>query len=189
MAVADDRQRRGNDAGSRRVHLLKPATYMNNSGAAVRALLDYYKLAPTAPRAQVANEDHDVNGRKKKDDKDDNRHRDNALLVVVDDVALPFGTVRLRARGSDGGHNGLKSVERALKTREYARLRVGVGGASASDMARYVLDEFTSRERARLDDIVIDCMRVIDEWVRCDDMARVMNFCNGALRKRDDGPP
>ncbi|MEK6612056.1 MAG: aminoacyl-tRNA hydrolase [Gemmatimonadota bacterium] len=86
----------------RRVRLLEPLTFMNRSGDA---------LAPYAHRPfwAVAND----------------------LLVVVDDVALPLGAWRFRTKGSAGGHNGLKSVEHALGTQEYARLRIGVGRADA----------------------------------------------------------
>ena len=79
------------------VRLLKPQTYMNASGPAVRAWLDWLKLAPAD------------------------------LLVIVDDFALALGEVRLRASGSHGGHNGLRSIEEALGSRDYARLRVGIG--------------------------------------------------------------
>ncbi|MEG1884949.1 MAG: aminoacyl-tRNA hydrolase [Alistipes sp.] len=78
--------------------LLKPSTYMNLSGKAVRYWLDAEKIA-----------------------------REN-LLVVVDDIALPFGTLRLRPKGSAGGHNGLKSITELLETEEYARMRFGIGG-------------------------------------------------------------
>ncbi|NIP81136.1 MAG: aminoacyl-tRNA hydrolase, partial [Gemmatimonadetes bacterium] len=86
------------DVGGERVLLLKPVTFMNRSGAALAPLLGESALDIT--------ED---------------------LLVVVDDVALDVGRLRLRPSGSPGGHNGLKSVETVLGTREYARLRIGVG--------------------------------------------------------------
>jgi peptidyl-tRNA hydrolase, PTH1 family len=102
------------------VHLVLPATYMNESGVAVRSYLDFYKLGP----------------------KD--------LVVVSDDIALPFGTMRLRAQGSAGGHNGLKSVEAHLQTRDYARLRMGIGRDDRADLADYVLDRFTREESEQL---------------------------------------
>jgi len=82
--------------GGGKVLLLKPATYMNLSGRSVQAAMAFYQLAPAD------------------------------VLVVLDDLALPAGKIRLRPGGSDGGHNGLKDIERALGTSQYPRLRVGV---------------------------------------------------------------
>lgn len=101
----------GRRAG-REVRLLKPLTYVNRSGQALEELLD-------APGFRVEED----------------------LLVLVDDVALPPGTIRVRARGSTGGHNGLASVEAAAGTRTYARLRIGVGRPEDEriDLADWVL--------------------------------------------------
>jgi PTH1 family peptidyl-tRNA hydrolase len=100
------------------VWLIKPLTYMNRSGIAVRALLEYASL----------DLEHDV-------------------LVVVDDVALEPGRPRFRARGSAGNHNGLQSIEDVLGTREYARLRIGVGAPPAGvELADWVLSEFGKPE-------------------------------------------
>ncbi|HEY0674565.1 MAG TPA: aminoacyl-tRNA hydrolase [Longimicrobiales bacterium] len=100
------------------VLLIKPLTYMNRSGAAVARLLLEPDFKPS--------ED---------------------LLVVVDDVALPVGKARMRARGSAGGHNGLKSVEAALRSQEYARLRIGVGASPPGvDLADWVLGPFERAE-------------------------------------------
>ncbi len=103
---------------NRSLVLLKPSTFMNLSGNAVRYWLQKEKI------------------------------EDGNLLVVVDDLALPFGTLRLKSKGSDAGHNGLKHVEQVLGTRQYARLRFGIG----SDFPRgaqvdYVLDEFSDEEK------------------------------------------
>src|SRR5262245_65747806 len=101
--------------------LVKPGTYVNRSGAAALAVLEADGLAP---------ED---------------------LLVVVDDVYLPFGRLRLRPGGSAGGHNGLLSIEAALQTQAYPRLRVGVGAPDASGkLAEHVLGEFEADEREAL---------------------------------------
>src|SRR5262245_33337007 len=101
--------------------LVKPGTYVNRSGAAARAVLEAYGLAP---------ED---------------------LLVVVDDVYLPFGRLRLRPGGSAGGHNGLLSIEAALQTQAYPRLRVGVGAPiGAGALAEHVLGDFDDEEREAL---------------------------------------
>jgi PTH1 family peptidyl-tRNA hydrolase len=129
------------------VLLIKPTTYMNRSGAAVGRLLLEPDFKPS--------ED---------------------LLILVDDVALPVGTARLRARGSAGGHNGLKSVEAALRSQDYARLRIGVGEKPAgSDLADWVLSEFDTDEEEetvralfpRLADTVATWLRAgVDEAIR-----------------------
>jgi PTH1 family peptidyl-tRNA hydrolase len=89
------------------------------------------------------------------------------LLVVVDDFALPLGTFRLRARGSSGGHNGLESVEAALDSREYARLRIGIGPLpeGVSDSADFVLEPFTGAERATLTDLLPTLGDAVECWI------------------------
>ncbi|MHB1311690.1 MAG: aminoacyl-tRNA hydrolase, partial [Gemmatimonadaceae bacterium] len=123
----------------RKVRLLEPRTYMNRSGDA---------LAPYVHRPfwSVRND----------------------LLVVVDDVALPLGTWRYRTKGSAGGHNGLRSIEQALGTQEYARLRVGVGpgevvpGAVLRD---FVLGEFGAEETAVVRAQLPALVAAVAEWV------------------------
>ena len=101
--------------------LLKPSTYMNLSGKAVRYWLEAAKV---------------------------DRER---LLVVSDDIALPFGTLRLRPKGSAGGHNGLKNIAELLGTEEFARMRFGVGGDfPRGHQVDYVLGEWTAEEREAL---------------------------------------
>ena len=101
--------------------LLKPTPYMNLSGLAVRYWLRKEKIP------------------------------DENLLVVVDDIALPFGTLRLKPKGSHGGHNGLKSIEETIGTQQYARLRFGVGNAfPAGRQIEHVLGEFDPEELAAM---------------------------------------
>ena len=101
--------------------LLKPSTYMNLSGKAVRYWLDTEKIP-------LEN-----------------------LLVVVDDIALPFGTLRMRPKGSDGGHNGLKNIDAMIGSSAYARMRFGIGGDFArGHQVDYVLGTWTDEERAAL---------------------------------------
>jgi PTH1 family peptidyl-tRNA hydrolase len=110
-----------------RVELVKPQTYMNLSGEAVACLL-------------------------KKHEPDE---AERSLIVVSDDLALPFGTIRLRARGSAGGHNGLKSIIAAIRTDEFIRLRIGIQpDHPVSDAKRFVLDEFPRSERAEVEKIL-----------------------------------
>ncbi len=104
--------------------LLKPSTYMNLSGKAVSYWLQ-------KERIPIEN-----------------------LLVVVDDIALPFGSLRLRGRGSDGGHNGLKDINAVLGSDGYARLRVGIGGDFPKGMqVDHVLGEWTAEEREALPEV------------------------------------
>lgn len=101
--------------------LLKPSTYMNLSGKAV----SYWMQAEKIPVENV--------------------------FVIVDDIALPFGTLRIRGKGSDGGHNGLKNIAELIGTTAYARLRFGVGGDFPKGMQiDYVLGEWTPEEKAAL---------------------------------------
>lgn len=123
-----------------RVRLLKPQTYMNLSGGALRPYLRREDFRP---------------------EKD--------LLIVVDEVALPVGRFRLRARGSAGGHNGLRSVEGALGGQEYARLRIGVGPPEdrrrEGDLADYVLDRMGKGERAVVTGLFPDLVATVETWI------------------------
>ncbi len=103
--------------------LLKPSTYMNLSGKAVRYWLEVEKIP-------VEN-----------------------LLVIVDDIALPFGTFRMRTKGSAGGHNGLKNISELLGTEAYSRIRFGIGGDFArGHQVDYVLGEWSTEEREAMRD-------------------------------------
>ncbi len=119
------------------VRLLKPTTYMNRSGDALRAL--------RSPNWDPASD----------------------LLVLVDDVALPPGRFRLRGAGTPGGHNGLKSIEAALRRQDYPRLRIGVGVKPPEyhDLADWVLGRFTPAEREALDEILDPMAEAVECWV------------------------
>jgi len=121
------------------VAVVKPQTFMNLSGAALHPLLAEPDFEPS---------------------------RD--LLVLVDDAAIPLGTYRVRARGSAGGHNGLKSVEATLRTREYARLRIGVGPVpeGVDDLADYVLAPFEPGEVAALEPLWPVMVDAVTCWAR-----------------------
>jgi PTH1 family peptidyl-tRNA hydrolase len=111
-----------------RVELVKPQTFMNLSGESVACLVARHELKKEAQRA---------------------------LIVISDDLALPFGRIRLRASGSAGGHNGLKSIIAALKTNEFIRLRIGISPEHpVSDTSRFVLDRFSRGERAEVEKIL-----------------------------------
>jgi PTH1 family peptidyl-tRNA hydrolase len=111
----------------RRVVLAQPLTYMNESGGPVRGLLDYHKL----PLDQ--------------------------LVVVHDELDLPFATVRLKRGGGEGGHNGLRSITRSAGTREYLRVRVGIGRPPGrQDPADFVLKDFSGTERKELELLIVE---------------------------------
>jgi PTH1 family peptidyl-tRNA hydrolase len=131
---------------------LLPFTFMNESGRVVRAAVDYYRVNP---------ED---------------------LLVIHDDIDLPFGRLRLQVGGGSGGHNGIRSVERALGTKEFSRLKVGIGRPPGSqDPADYVLRPFSKSERLDVDVIVGDAGDVVERWL--EDRERAQE--QAALRDRD----
>jgi len=112
--------------GGQSVLIAKPMSFMNDSGGPVAALLGYYKIPP------------------------------GALIVVHDELDLPFGAIRLKVGGGDNGHNGLRAVTRSLRTPEYNRVRVGVGRpAGRRDPADFLLSDFTSAEREELP-LVVD---------------------------------
>jgi PTH1 family peptidyl-tRNA hydrolase len=121
----------------RRVKLVKPQTYMNLSGEAVACLVARHKLDEPAEN----------------------------LIVVSDDLALPFGTIRIRARGSAGGHNGLKSIISQLDTNEFTRLRIGIQPEHPiNDSKRFVLDTFPRAARAEVEKVLersADALRAI----------------------------
>jgi PTH1 family peptidyl-tRNA hydrolase len=145
--------------GGLRVRLVKPQTYMNLSGAILKAYLRRESFSAAGD-----------------------------LLVVVDEVALPVGRFRLRAQGSAGGHNGLKSIEGAVGNQEYARLRVGVGPpddrARKGDLADYVLDRMGKRERQDVEALLPDLVGQIETWVS-EGAGKAMTAYN---RKQKAGP-
>jgi peptidyl-tRNA hydrolase, PTH1 family len=135
------------------VHLLLPTTYMNESGQATRKYLDFFKITPSQ------------------------------IVVICDDVAIEFGEMRLRASGSNGGHNGLKSVEAHIGTRDYARLRMGIGQKHPlQNLADYVLDRFTKDELQKLPDMMQQGVEVVKRLLK-EDITSVMHAVNTKNRK------
>ncbi|MCI9122862.1 MAG: aminoacyl-tRNA hydrolase [Eubacterium sp.] len=139
---------RGVIAGQK-VLLVKPQTYMNQSGEAVRALLDYYKLDP-----------------------------ESQLLVIYDDISLEPGNIRIRQKGSAGGHNGMKNIITHLGTQEFARIKIGVGQKPEGwDLADYVLGHFTKEERVTVMEAVAHALAAA-ELIITGDIAQAMNEYN-----------
>lgn len=142
--------------GEATVHLLLPLTYMNESGWAMRRYLDFYKLTA-----------------------DD-------VIVVTDDIALSYGEMRVRAVGSAGGHNGLKSIQAHLNSSHYLRLRMGIDKQKPEgqvdlqprgSLANYVLDKFSLDEIAALPSFVEGGVKILKRLIS-EDVAAVMNTVN-----------
>jgi PTH1 family peptidyl-tRNA hydrolase len=119
--------------GNGRFILVQPQTYMNDSGLAVREVVQWYK----APLSQV--------------------------LIVVDDLDIPYGEIRLRQRGSAGGHNGLKSIFQVLGTQDIPRLRLGIGRPRSATIS-HVLSKFSKDEEAELERIVAAAADNVELW-------------------------
>ena len=146
------------ELGSRAVQLLTPLTFMNLSGAALAAWRERHGL------------------------------ESGDLLVVADDVYLPFGSLRLRRSGSSGGHRGLESIEAELGGREYARLRIGVGAAQHSAALReHVLKEFEQEDEAAVDQVLELAAAAVECWVR-EGATAAMNRFNRRVPKEDSTP-
>jgi len=123
-------------AGPEKLLLLKPLTFMNVSGSAVQSAMAFYQLSPVD------------------------------LLIVLDDLALPCGKIRLRSGGSSGGHNGLRDIERVLGTEVYPRLRLGIDSAPLEMAGRdYVLGKFSPQQRSLIDPAVIRAADAIVTWI------------------------
>ena len=121
---------------SERLILLKPTTYMNLSGRSVQAAMSFYQLEPAD------------------------------LMIVLDELALPCGTIRIRGSGSDGGHNGLRDIQRALGTTQYPRMRVGIDPPPPPVAGRdYVLGRFTAEQRKAIEPALDRAAGAIVTWV------------------------
>ena len=152
-------------SGSDRLRLLMPKTYMNESGRSIRAALDWFDLGI------------------------------NQLIVLVDDMDLPLGRLRLRARGGAGGHNGLKSTIQHLGTEEFARLRIGIGAPGRNPEERrartvsHVLGQFNRAEEPLLQDVLREVLSGLDRIQR-QGLDRAGNSINGVnLAPADETDP
>lgn len=130
------------------VLLVQPQTYMNESGKSVRALKDYYKI------------------------------EDDSIIIICDDINLDVGTIRVRAKGSAGGHNGLKSIISHIGTDTFARLRIGVGDRDGGDLVHHVLGRFSKEDDAKFRDIFALCDKAVTAFVT-DGVDKAMNQVNG----------
>ena len=137
--------------GERRLIFCEPQTYMNLSGEAVGALAEFYRIPTTN------------------------------ILVAVDDADLPFGDIRLRKSGSSGGHHGLESIEQHLGTRDFARLRIGIGRRDGGrEITDYVLGQFSPSENELLEKILERGANQIECWLS-EGIVKAMSKFNGAV--------
>lgn len=137
-----------------KVLLVKPMTFMNLSGESIRPLVDYYKTDIT-----------------------------QELIVISDDINLPAGQIRIRKKGSAGGHNGLKNIIAQLGSEEFQRIRIGVGGKPENyDLADYVLGHFSREEKSVLDKAVLMAVEAA-EIMLAKETDRAMNEFNRKAEK------
>jgi PTH1 family peptidyl-tRNA hydrolase len=133
-----------------KILLVKPETFMNLSGRCVREVMNFYQVA-------VAD-----------------------LLVVCDDINLPLGRLRVRARGSDGGQKGLRDIQNHLGTADYARLRIGIDSPGEADAADYVLSRFRPSEKPVMEEAIAGAAEAVMYWVR--------NGVEACMNKYNAGP-
>ena len=144
--------------GEHDVDLVQPLTFMNLSGEAVGQLLRYFKIGIPD------------------------------LLVISDDVTLPIGRLRVREGGSEGGHNGLRSIQQHLGTADYGRLRVGVGrGDTRRDLADHVLARFEPAEAPGVEEAIARAADAAEMWVS-EGVAKAMNTFNRAVDRTNAQP-
>ncbi len=122
--------------GTEKVLLVKPLTYMNLSGKAVQPLMHWYKL-----------------------DLED-------MMVVYDDMDLPMGSLRIRASGGTGGHKGIASISERLASKNFARMRIGIGRPEVGETTAWVLGKFSNDEKEQIQIVVKNAADALDKWVK-----------------------
>lgn len=143
--------------GGQKVLLAKPQTYMNNSGQSIRALADYYRLSPVSD-----------------------------IIILSDEINLPPGMIRIRKKGSAGGHNGLKSIISHLGTQDFARIRIGVGDASdKGEMISHVLGHFNRADKVLMKEAYDKCVDAVAKIVS-GDIDTAMNLYNTKVNAQDE---
>lgn len=135
--------------GAKKVRLLKPLTYMNRSGQSVRAVTDWYKISA------------------------------QSVLVIYDDMDLPVGRLRMRLTGSAGGHNGMKSIISHLGSKDFPRLRIGIGKSDEKkSTVNHVLGKFAPQEILSIDEVMYASIKAIELSLK-EGMEQSMNRYNG----------
>lgn len=131
-----------------KVIFMKPQRYINLSGETIKEFLDYFKI-----------------------DIDD-------ILIISDDLDMEIGTYKLKPKGSSGGHNGLKNIEKHLETDEYKRLKIGISNNKNIDTRDYVLGGFTKEEKYIIDTVIVRANDIIIDYIKTD-FLNLMNKYNG----------
>lgn len=140
--------------GGQRVILMKPLSFMNLSGGPVQEMANYFKIDP-----------------------------ETELIVVYDDIDLEPGQIRIRKKGSAGGHNGMKDIIRRLGTENFVRVKIGVGAKPAGwDLADHVLSRFTDIDRKVVDEAIVRAAEAVEMILR-DGVDAAMNRYNGKMSK------
>ncbi len=136
--------------------LIKPTTYMNNSGVAAADFANFYHIPP---------ED---------------------VLVIQDDMDLPVGTLRIRRKGSSGGHNGLKSIERALGSQAYPRIKVGIGHPVHQEQAviSHVLHPFQGEDKEKIQEAIAQAADAVEAWMKGTEVGELMQQFNKKASKK-----
>lgn len=136
--------------------LIKPTTYMNNSGVAAADFANFYHIPP---------ED---------------------VLVIQDDMDLPVGTLRIRRKGSSGGHNGLKSIERALGSQAYPRIKVGIGHPVHQEQAviSHVLHPFQGEDKEKIQEAIAQAADAVEAWMKGAEVGELMQQFNKKASKK-----
>lgn len=135
-----------------KVILLKPTTYMNLSGESVRAIMDFYKLTQ------------------------------DEIIILYDDISLPVGRLRIRDKGSAGGHNGIKSIISNLGTDKFSRIKIGVG-ESKGDLVKHVLGQFSKKDSEVLQDVLSTVVSATETIIESD-IKEAMNKFNGFISEK-----
>ena len=136
--------------------VIKPTTYMNNSGVAAADFANFYHIPP---------ED---------------------VLVIQDDMDLPVGTLRIRRKGSSGGHNGLKSIERALGSQAYPRIKVGIGHPVHQEQAviSHVLHPFQGEDKEKIQEAIAQAADAVEAWMKGAEVGELMQQFNKKASKK-----
>lgn len=141
---------------AKKVLVFKSNTFMNESGVAIRRCVDYYKVPA----------EH--------------------LVIITDDAALPVGTMRMRTRGSSGGHNGLNSIEMHLNTQHYPRFRIGIGSPAQGRMKDFVLENFSSQEQHLVEEMIARAVDALEIWISAG-IAAAMQTANAQKKVDNSG--